>query len=46
MPADIESRMKYRGDRGKINSRPLFEGMDKFHPRFLYRIHRAIVFKN
>lgn len=43
MPADIESRMKYRGDRGKINSRPLFEGMDKFHPRFLYR---AIMFKN
>lgn len=27
-PADIESRMKYRRDGGKINSRLLFEGTE------------------
>lgn len=34
---DIESRMKYRRDRGKINSRLLFEGIEfrNFYPRFL-----------
>lgn len=53
LQSDIESRMKYRRDRGKINSRPSFEGIkfrNIFRTKFLSTISGivsyAMLFKN